>query len=477
MKSKIKNKITYSKIEKLLLVFLSLCVFTIPFESSMLNLVLPIIQKSFEINIQELGFISLSYLLTTSILLIPCSHISYIFGKKNIFIFGIFCIFLSDVLVLISYSFYFFLFCRIISGIGSACVMATSIAIFNSLFHDEKKGRALGINTASVYSGIALGFIVGALFTTTFYWKYMFLLTIPAFFISGVSLFKLLPNDSTNNSTNINTYDVDKIDIKGIILYSTSLLSILYSISSLNNKYSIYILIFGTLVFLLFLAHQKTQKFKLFNFKLFFQNKIFLKSNITVLLNYSATYAISFFLSIYLQSIGNLSPYITGLILLAQPVIQSLTSPIVGIYLSKKNSCIFTTLGLLVITLGLFFLSTIQLTTSVYLIVFYQFILGLGYSLFTTPNTYTIITSIDQKEVEFASGALATMRQIGMVLSMGLSISFISFTPYILKVFHLELYDNLLISMKSTFLFCSLLCGLGVLLSYTNIIYRLKNPL
>ncbi len=467
MNFEIKNNVKYSKIEQLQLIFLSLCVFAIPFETSMLNLVLPIIQKSFLINIHELGYISLSFLLTTSILLIPCSNISYIFGKKNVFLFGIFCIFLSDILVLMSNTFYFFLICRIIAGIGSACIMATSIAILNSLFHNEKKGRALGINTASVYSGISLGFIVGAIFTTTIHWKYMFLLTTPMFFISGIVLIKLLPNDFKNNKISIN--------LKTMLLYFSSLLCLLYSISNLNNKNSIYLFVIGILLFLLFLADQNKQKIKIFDFKLFFKNKIFLKSNITVLLNYSATYAISFFLSIYLQSVGKFSPYVTGLILLSQPVIQSLTSPVVGIYLSKKNSCSLTTSGLLVITIGLFLLSTIELNTSIYLVVIYQFILGLGYSLFTTPNTYTIITSIDQKDVEFASGSLGTMRQIGMVLSMGISISFISFTPFIAKMFYITSSNLLLVSMKSTFLFCSLLCGIGIFLSYTNI--KTKNNL
>ena len=463
------KKIIYSKTEKLQLIFLSLCVFILPFETSILNLILPIIQKSFLINIQELGYISLSYLLTTSILLVPCSHISYIFGKKKIFIFGIFCILFSDILALLSLSFYFFLICRILAGIGSACIMATSIAIFNFLFQNEKKGHSLGINTASVYSGIALGFIIGAFFTSTFYWKYMFLLTGPIFLITGISLSKLLPNDNIIiNYSNIN--------FKGSILYSFSLLCILYSISSLTNKYSIYIFIIGIILFLSFITHQKYDQIKIFNFKLFF-NKIFLNSNIIVLLNYSATYAISFFLSLYLQSIGNFSAYLTGLILLAQPVVQSLTSPIVGVYLSKKNSCVFTTFGLFVITIGLYLLSTIELKTSVYLIIFYQFILGIGYSLFTTPNTYTIITSIDQSDVEFASGALATMRQIGMVLSMGISISFISFAPYIFKTLHFESIDIILISMKSTFIFCSLLCFIGILLSYKNINIRNKKDI
>lgn len=472
---KTKNKVIYSKLEKLLLVFLSLCVFIIPFESSMLNLVLPIIQKYFMISIQELGFISLSFLLTTSVLLIPCSHISYIVGKKKMFIFGIFCIIFSDILILLAQSFYFFIICRIIAGIGSACVMATSIAILNSLFNDEKKGQALGINTASVYTGISLGFIVGAIFTNIFYWKYMFLLTIPIFFISGISLFKLLPNEEKNKYSNLN------IDFRGIFLYSSSLFFILYSISSFSSKYlskySIYLLIIGIFLFLGFLIYQKNKAFKLFNFKLFFKNKIFLRANIIVLLNYSATYAISFVLSIYLQSTTHLSPYSTGMILLAQPVIQSFLSPIVGIYLKKKNSCTFTTTGLLVITIGLFLLSTIKLNTPILSIVIYQIILGLGYSLFTTPNTYTIITSIDQKDVEFASGALGTMRQIGMVLSMGIIISFISFAPYILKFFCIHSVDLLLTSMKSTFLFCSFLCALGVFFSYTNMRYRARHPL
>ena len=91
-------------------------------------------------------------------------------------------------------------------------------------------------------------------------------------------------------------------------------------------------------------------------------------------------------------------------------------------------------------------------------------LIGLGLALFSVPNTNAVMSSAPNSAYGVASATVATMRQIGMVLSMG--ITMLLFALYIGRVeITPEYYPLFQQSMKMSFIIFAALCFGGVFVS------------
>src|SRR5690554_7765664 len=89
-------------------------------------------------------------------------------------------------------------------------------------------------------------------------------------------------------------------------------------------------MLLGAVGLLLFWRSEARSDFPIFHTRLFTHNRLFAYSNFAALINYSSTFAIVFLLSLYLQKIQGLSPQTAGSILVAQPAMMALFSPLAG---------------------------------------------------------------------------------------------------------------------------------------------------
>ena len=152
--------------------------------------------------------------------------------------------------------------------------------------------------------------------------------------------------------------------------------------------------------------------------KLFTQNRLFAFSNLAALINYSATFAIVFLLSLYLQKIKGLSPRNAGIILVAQPAVMAIFSPVAGRLSDKVQPRYLTTIGMVMCTIGLFAFSFLSQATPVWFIICLLIWVGLGFASFSSPNMNTIMSSVSKNQIGLASGSAATMRVVGQIISM-----------------------------------------------------------
>jgi MFS family permease len=155
-----------------------------------------------------------------------------------------------------------------------------------------------------------------------------------------------------------------------------------------------------------------------FNISLFTENRLFAFSNLAALINYSATYSLVFLMSLYLQKIKGFSPQLSGTILIAQPLMMTILSPIAGKLSDRIEPRILATSGMLISAVGLLLFIFLNEQTSLYFIVAVLVLMGLGFGLFSSPNMNTIMSSVDKKQLGIASGSAATMRVIGQMASM-----------------------------------------------------------
>jgi MFS family permease len=197
---------------------------------------------------------------------------------------------------------------------------------------------------------------------------------------------------------------------------------------------------------------------------MFLRNRAFSFSNLAALINYSATFAITFLMSLYLQYIQKLSPQQAGLVLIAQPIVMAAASPFAGKLSDRVEPRIVASWGMGILVVGLFLFTLLGDGTPMAVIIANLALVGLGFALFSSPNTNAVMSSVDRSVYGVAAGALATMRTTGMAMSLGIATMILALFMGRVEI-RPEVYGALLQSIRVTFAVSALLCVGGVFAS------------
>jgi len=383
-----------------------------PFMSSSLNVALPSIGQEFSMGPAVLGWMNTAFLLAAATFLIPFGRLGDIYGRKKIFIWGLFLLLVSSVLIAISHSIAMMLICRVAQGCASSMIFATMIPILISVVPANERGRALGITTAAVYFGLSAGPFLGGIITEQLGWRFIFWLNLPLGLILLAVTFLLLKGDWAEAHG-------QKFDLTGSAILGIALIAAMYGFSTLPSAISGLIAVVGLIGIVFFIYFEKRVIHPIVDIALFRHNTVFAFSNLAALINYAATFAVGFLMSLYLQNVKALSPQTAGLVLVAQPFVQAVFSPLTGRLSDKHEPRTLASLGMIGTLLGLVMLAFLGTATPLWYIVICLIILGFGFALFSSPNTNAIMSSVERPVYGVASATLSTMRQMGMMFSMG----------------------------------------------------------
>jgi EmrB/QacA subfamily drug resistance transporter len=439
------------------LIAATLASFLTPFMGSSVVIALKYIDTEFAVDAMLLSWIATSYLLAAAVFLVPFGRIADIYGRRKIFIYGIVIFTISSFFCAISPSIIVLIIFRILQGMGSAMIFGTSVAIVTSVFPVGERGRALGINVTAVYLGLTLGPFLGGFLTQHFGWRSIFLINVPlGIIVIFFTIWKMKGEWADAKG--------ESFDLRGSIIYGIVLVSVMYGLSLLPNILGAWLIFFGIAWALLFIYWEKKVEHPVVNMNLFYNNRTFTFSNLAALINYSATFAVSFLLSLYLQYIKGLPPQSAGMVLMAQPLVMTVFSPMAGKLSDRVEPRIVASMGMVVMTIGLFLFSLLDNETTLTFIILNLILLGFGYALFSSPNTNAIMTSVEKRYYGIASGTLGTMRLVGQMLSMG--IAMLLFALFIGRVqITPEYYSSFVESIKAAFMIFSVLCFIGIFAS------------
>ncbi|MBT3423203.1 MAG: MFS transporter [Bacteroidetes bacterium] len=238
----------------------------------------------------------------------------------------------------------------------------------------------------------------------------------------------------------------------------------MYGLSRMPSQSGYVFLSLGLLVLVAFILLERKLDYPVLDLRLFTKNRVFAFSNMAALINYSATFAITFMLSLYLQFVKGLSPRDAGLILVAQPIMMAVFSPLAGRLSDRVDARWLASLGMAITVVGLSILAFFNADTSQLSIVLSLIILGFGFGIFSSPNTNAVMSSVEKKYLGIASASLSTMRLTGQMFSMGIAM-------LVINIFIGEAtinpsnFPDFLIAMKILFLTFSFLCLIGVFAS------------
>ncbi|MGD9971597.1 MAG: MFS transporter [Desulfatirhabdiaceae bacterium] len=386
--------------------------FLMPFMLSGVGVALPSIGRELGASAIQLGLVETAYMLSVSIFLLTMGRLGDIHGRRRIFHFGIAVFTITGGLLAQAWSIQAVIGFRFLQGIGGAMIASTGMAIVVSVFPPEQRGRALGITVACVYAGLSCGPFIGGALITALGWRSLFYLSIPL----GVASFILVSWKLRGEWADAKG---EPFDWKGSLVYAIAIILLVFGAANLGHgRGSWGFLIAGLAGLVIFAVVEAGTDHPVLNIGLLQHNRVFALSSLAALLNYAATFGVTFFFSLYLQFVKGMTPQQTGTLLILQPVAQAVFSPLCGRLADRYPAAWVATAGMALCALGLGISVSISPSTPLALLVTIFLLLGTGFALFSSPNMSVIMGSVAARHLGVASGLVASMRTLGMMTSM-----------------------------------------------------------
>ena len=446
--------------KNLILLICSVLSFFTVFAVNAVMVVIPTIAAEFHMSNIVQNWVTIIFLLVVAVMSVPAGQISAKYGLKKITILSIILFIIVSIANVLVTSAEQFLACRFILGISLSLSNVTSMAMVVSAFPPQERGKALGINITGVYIGLSLSPVLGGVLNYNLGWRSVVLFGVPFLFvILALLLFKV-------DDEWITFKDIP-LDLKGSLFYGVGMVLFMYGFTILNEPLGVILTVLGIVTLIIFGLIELKQKYPVFDIR-FFKNRKFLSSNFASLSAYLATFAVTTILNYHLQYIKGLDSQTAGIILLVAPLCQVVLAPIAGRLSDRYVPQILAALGMGLGTVSLFLFSFLNESTSFEFLVISMIIYGVGFGLFSPPNTNVIMGSVPPKDTSVASAAVATMRTVGQAMSIGILTLVFAFVMGNVPIIE-KYYPLLISSCQITCLICVVLCIASVFASFVGI--------
>ena len=443
--------------KQIVLMIAILAGFITPFDGSAVNIALPTLGAEFHMDAISLSWIATAYLLSSAIFLVPFGKIADIYGRKKVFLYGITIFSLASLAMTMVPSTEMLIAIRVFQGLGSAMIFGTGVAIVTSVYPPGERGKALGIYITSVYIGLSTGPFLGGIMTQHFGWRSIFFVNVPIGLLAIVLILWKLKGEWAECRG-------EKFDLTGSLIYGLSVVAVMYGFSLLPDIKGASLLAAGIIGTIFFILYEKRIRFPVLDMNLLTKNRVFALSNLSALINYSATYAVTFLLSLDLQYTKGFTAEHAGFILIAQPVFQAMVSPLAGRLSDRIEPRLIASTGMALTAIGLFFLTFISETTPMWYMICILIVLGIGFGLFSSPNTNVIMSSVDKRFYGVASGMNGTMRLLGQMLSMGIAMMIFAVVTGPVEITP-EYFPQFVASLHYAFILFTIFCIVGIFMS------------
>lgn len=390
--------------------------FIAPFTSSIISFSVPSMGNSLGAPYTSMIWAPIAFLIPLPSLMILVGKLSDTVGRKLFYMAGLIIFSLGAFAVTLSTDISTVIASILIMGIGASFLAVNSVAIVSAEYPPELRGGALGINAMSVYLGLTSAPAASGFLVEFSGWRSLFYL------VSAIAIITLIPVVAyiPAHRRKLTGFSLDMVGF-ATFLVSILLVVMYLSLSELSGWMAyLYLLITGLLLLLFFVVYESRQINPILNVRLFTRSRTFSAANFTAFLNYISTFAIVFVFSIYFTVIAGLSPSKAGLILTAEPVFMVIFSPISGRLSDTLGSRGLASLGMLLIATAFFALFWLVGTVNPAVLALPLSVVGIGFGLFSAPNTNSVMGSVAREDSGIASGTLGTMRFVGQLMSIAI---------------------------------------------------------
>lgn len=424
---------------------------------SAVNVAIPDIAVGLSANAMQLNWIPTAFLLTSAALLLPVGRLADMHGRKRLFLVGLTIMAVASAAASAAPSIRFLIACRVLQGVGASMLFGTGVAILTSVFPPNRRGFALGFSVSSVYLGLTCGPLLGGWVTHYFSWRAVFMVHVP-FALLNLGIAGLFLRGEWRDPQH------RQFDLPGAVVYSASIFLFMYGFSHLPGSVGLACIVLGALGLAVFVRRQRRIESPLFDVRLFFGNRVFTFSCLAALVVYSSTFATSYLMSLYLQYLKGLSAEAAGFILISQPLVMALGSPLFGRLSDRYEPRYVASAGLVLMASGLGLLAALGKDSSIAYVIAALSVVGLGFAMFSSPNVNAIMGSVDRRFLGAAAASVSTARVLGQMFSMGIVTVVFALLMGRVQIVP-ERFGDLLASITGSFTVGATLCFCAIFLS------------
>lgn len=453
-----------------ILIAVSMFTFMSTLDGSIVNIALPTISADMGVPMNQAEWVVSVYLMIVCACLLLFGKVGDSWGKIKVFRLGMLIFIIGSLLCGFNHSLAFLLFARVVQAIGASMTMATNTGIITEVFPMSERGRALGMIGAFVSLGSIAGPGLGGVILAHFSWPFIFWINVPVGILTMIAGEKVLPKDITMSH--------DSIDKTGFVLFSIAIISFFGGIFLGQErgflKWLPLLLVGIALVaFIVFLRVEARVSKPLITFGIF-RNKIFTMSLITALLIFSANFFVNVVIPFYLQSARGLTPSVAGMLMMVFPLMMVIGSPLSGYLTDRVGPEILVLAGLALLSITQLMYMFMNQHTPIWYYVVATAIMGLGNSLFQSPNNTMVMSSVTKENLGVAGSLNSFARNLGMVLGISLATTILYAAMSQAYGKHVTTYiagraDIFAYGMKITFFGAFLLCITALFLTVWRI--------
>jgi len=401
-----------------ILVFTSVGAFMAPLDGSIISVALPVMGQQLGLSFEGTLWVHAAYLLTMSVLLIPLGRLADQRGRFKFYLVGIALFTLGSLGAAMSTGSTTIILARVLQGCGGALLSSTSTALVTAAFPPNERGKAMGINVGSVYVGLTIGPPLGGFLVDALSWHWIFLINIPigiAVLLWGWHLRRAVPESRIEH----------KPDMLGSIWLGLAIIALLLPLTlhvqwGWTSAPTLALFIVSIISFAAFILRERKVPEPLIDLNMLRDNRQFALGNLASLLNYMAIFGVALLTSVWLQLVQGLPANHAGWIMLGQPMVQSILSPVTGRLSDHIDARFLTFFGMIMIALGMSLLACLAKGASLAAIIASLAVVGIGMASFSAPNGSSVMGSVERHQLGLAGAFFGTMRVVGMTFSVAI---------------------------------------------------------
>ncbi|RXK85782.1 MDR family MFS transporter [Filimonas effusa] len=388
-------------------------------DSSIVNVSLPVIQKQFNVEVDDVSLVVTSYMITFLLFIPLTAWLKNRFGYYRLYMGSIILFTIGSLLCSLSPGLPLLVASRIVQAIGGGAITPTSLGILSENYPPEERGSAIGWWGIGNVMGPALGPTLGGVLTQYLGWESIFYVNVPIGFIA------IILNSRYLGFLRKQPVVDSPLDVKGYLLFASSILALQCTLTTAGSRYGFTSWQFAggiilTLVFFWLFIRSSKRKNALLDLSVF-RNVGFNRAFIIVAIRSLALFGGMFFLPFLLQGLLGYTEIQSALLLLPNALVMLVTRPLAGKLADKGMIRNISLVGICLLSASFFLFARIDAGAAIWFIVLAMVIRGLGLSFLIAPVSTAMLNAVDKSQTATATSLNSLMLQLGG--SVGIAIS------------------------------------------------------
>jgi EmrB/QacA subfamily drug resistance transporter len=388
----------------------SVGLFMIMLDNTVVNVALPSMRASLHMTLSELEWVVAGYALTFAAFMLIGGKLADFMGRRRVFSVGLVIFTGASLACGLAPNGGFLIGARVVQGLGGALMNPATLSIITATFPPRERGRAIGIWAGVSAMALAIGPLVGGVLTEHVNWNWIFFINVPVG-IAGLLAIPLFIDESRDTSAE------QRLDVPGLATSAVGLFALTYGFIE-ANKYGwtstrilgAFAIAAGALVVFIFL--ERHQRAPMLDLSLF-RNRTFSGANASMLFVGLAMFGTFFYLSLYMQNVLRYSPVQAGASFLPMTLLIILIAPRAGALTDRVGSRWLVAGGMSLLSLMLLYYSTLGATASFWRLLPGLLLGGVGMGMTMTPVTAAAMSAVAVDKAGIGSAVLNSARQVG----------------------------------------------------------------